>query len=455
MPMPSIPESESLVTEFKAEWNDEKDGGSIMRTLVAFANTAGGDLYIGVNDDGSIAGLSDPGSVEEKLASAVRDSISPSLAGCLVTERLEISGKTVLRVHVDRGPGRPYCLDPKTASGVYIRVGSTSSPASMDDIARMVMESNPVPFESRIAFEQDLTFTNCLEFCEKHGLRFDPKSNRGFGFWDPVRRAWTNLAYLCSDQSDSAEVLVAFEDDEKVGILEGHRIEGGIFRLFEEAYAFIGKYNYARLEKPNDGRLGRINHYFVDPRAVLEALVSMIAHRDYSKRPAGLIHVTPSKFEISALGRLAEGLCADDIVFRMSAECRNRKLAHLLQSLGLMEDCGSGFRYIRECFRETDLQDLLHVTGTSFTITLPVRKQAILFRKAPPFPQEEPADSKARAVLDYLKEHSEATRSDVQRLLGISQTSAVVLLKSLLDRRLIERLGATRSIRYRLKDSAG
>lgn len=455
MPISSIPEYESLFTEFKAEWNDKKDGGPIKKTLVAFANTAGGDLYIGVNDDGSIAGLSDPGSVEEKLASAVRDSISPSLAACLVTERLEISGKTVLRVHVDRGPGRPYCLDPKTASGVYIRVGCTSSPASIDDIARMVMESNPVPYESRIAFEQDLTFTNCLEFCEKRGLRFDPKSNRGFGFWDPVRRAWTNLAYICSDQSDYAEVLVAFEDDEKVGILETRRIEGGIFRLFEEAYAFIGKYNYARLEKPNDGRVGRVNHYFVDPRAVLEALVNMIAHRDYSKRPANLIHVTPSKFEIYTVGGLAEGLSTDDVVLRMATECRNRKLAYLLRSLDLMEGSGSGFRYIRECFRETDLQDLLLVTGTSFTITLPVRKQEVFFRKAPPFPQEGQADSKARAVLDYLKEHGEATRGDVQRLLGFSQTSAILLLKSLLDRRLIERQGATRSIRYRLKDSAG
>lgn len=99
-----LPDHESLTVEFKSEWNEHKDGDPIKKTLVAFANTAGGDLYIGVDDEGNVVGLTDPGRVEEKLASAVRDNISPSLVGSIATEQLKIQGKSVLRVHVDAGP---------------------------------------------------------------------------------------------------------------------------------------------------------------------------------------------------------------------------------------------------------------------------------------------------------------------------------------------------------------
>ena len=135
-----IPEYESLTVEFKESWDEKKDGMQLKKTLVAFANTVGGDIYIGVNDEGKAVGLSNPSLIEEKLASTIRDSIQPSIANLVSTERLKIGSKTILRVHVDAGNLRPYCLDPKTASGVYIRIGNTTSPASIDDIARMVRE---------------------------------------------------------------------------------------------------------------------------------------------------------------------------------------------------------------------------------------------------------------------------------------------------------------------------
>ena len=71
---------------------------------------------------------------------------------------------------MDRGWSRPYCLDPKTASGVYVRIGNTSSPASIDDIARMVRDSNPIPYEERISIEQNLTFNYFSRFCAERGL---------------------------------------------------------------------------------------------------------------------------------------------------------------------------------------------------------------------------------------------------------------------------------------------
>lgn len=437
-----IPKYESLTVEFKSSWNEKKDRDPIKKTIVAFANTAGGDLYIGVDDSGQVVGLSDVGRIEEKLASIVRDCISPFLAGFVVTERLEIGDKTVLKIHVDQGNMRPYCLDPKSASGIYVRIGNTSSPASIDDIAKMVRESNPVPFEDRIAFEQDLTFDYCQNFCRQRGLEFDPKTNLAYGFWNQKAQAFTNLAYICSDQSQTSEVLIHFADDEKLNILSSKRITGSIFELYDKASAFIAESNYAWMEKPSVGNAERVDHYFIEPRVILEALINMLAHRDYSKKPANLIHITPSCVELTSIGGLIDGLCLDDIVETMATECRNHKLAMLFNALRLMESSGSGFRRIKSFYKDKSIDELLSVSETSFTIRLPRRMQNIFLER-----------KDFKDVLDFVGTHRLVSRKQIQDFLGIAQATAITLIRDMIRANLLDTVGAGRSTRYRVKNS--
>lgn len=439
--MPNLPTYESLTVEFKAEWNEKKDGEPIKKTIVAFANTAGGDLYIGIDDDGNVVGITDISKIEERLASLIRDNVSPSLVSFVATERLSFEGKDILRVHVDPGTQKPYCLNPKTASGIYIRVGNTSSPASIDDVAAMVRASNPVPFEDRIAIEQDLTFKVCSQFCAERGLEFDPKTHLTFGFWNKKQAAYTNLAYLCSDQSRYSIVLIHFADDDKLQILDSDKVEGSIFELYEEATKFIAKSNYAWMEKPSYGNAERIDHFVIDPRVILEALVNMFAHRDYSKTRANLVHITPSFVELHSVGGLTEDLSLEDVVEHMATECRNPHLAHLFSLLNLMENRGSGFRKIRFFYKNRPISDLLSVSETSFTIKLP-RKTANLYLDRKDY----------REVVDILESHQTVSRRQVQDLMGISQTAAINLLKNMIDAKVVESKGGGRNVRYQLKN---
>lgn len=442
--MPStIPTYESLTVEFKSEWNEKKDGERIKRTIVAFANTVGGDLYIGVNDEGEPVGLENPAVIEEKLSSSIRDNISPSLVGYVTTERLRVNEKNVLKVHVEQGALRPYTLDPKASTGVYVRFGNTSNPASIDDIAKMVRESNPVPFEDRLSVEQNLTFDYCKKFCLERGMEFDPKSNLTFGFWNSKYKAYTNLAYIFSDQSPVSTVMIEFLDDDKLQMLNSDRVTGSILMLFDKIIEFIGRSNYAWTEKPNGTNESpeRIDHYYVEPRVILEAVVNMIAHRDYSKSPANLVHITPSRIDLTSVGGLVEGLSLEDIAERMSTECRNKKLATFFSALKLMESRGSGFRYIRYFYKGRSISDLLNVSLTSFTITLP-RMNA----KAPG------VDRTTQEILNYIGTHKEVSRKDIQDFLGISQTKATGLLKKMLQSSLLEVRGGGRSTRYRIKN---
>ena len=74
--MSVTPSKESLVVEFKSGWNNKNDGTNIKKTIVAFANTAGGDLYLGVGDDGSVVGVHDADALEERISCTIRDNIA-------------------------------------------------------------------------------------------------------------------------------------------------------------------------------------------------------------------------------------------------------------------------------------------------------------------------------------------------------------------------------------------
>src|SRR5690554_6662676 len=114
------PEGKQL--EFK---RDLSSPGPLLKTLVAFANTAGGQLIIGITDDGAVVGVDDPLAEEERLASLIADSIAPRLLPSI--ELLTVAGKTLLRVEVFLSSSRPHYLKAKGPEhGVLVRVGSSN-----------------------------------------------------------------------------------------------------------------------------------------------------------------------------------------------------------------------------------------------------------------------------------------------------------------------------------------
>jgi len=107
----------------------------ILRTLTAFANTAGGTLIIGREDDGELRGLSDVLQAEEQLASAIADSIFPQLTPEI--EIASIEGKDLLIVKVPHWLGPFYLKNEGAQRGCYIRLGSTNRQAGPEFIAEI------------------------------------------------------------------------------------------------------------------------------------------------------------------------------------------------------------------------------------------------------------------------------------------------------------------------------
>jgi predicted HTH transcriptional regulator len=126
------PESKTL--EFKRDMSSPE---GLLRTVVAFANTAGGTILVGVEDGtGNVRGVADPLALEERLANLITDSIAPRLLPDL--EILTYRKTQVVAVQVYPSPARPHHLVRSgVQAGTYVRVGSTNRRADAELIAEM------------------------------------------------------------------------------------------------------------------------------------------------------------------------------------------------------------------------------------------------------------------------------------------------------------------------------
>lgn len=443
--MSKIPPCESEIVEFKRNWTE-----NIKKELVAFANTLGGDLYIGVGDAGEIVGVDQPDRTAERVISMARDNIYPSVMPLLSFKRIREGDKTVVAVHVMPGTDKPYCTDPSDIGTIYVRVGTFSMTASYAQVSRFVAQANPVVWESRVATEQALTFEFCRAFALSKNLNFNPTQDFFYGFVDPKSRSYTNLAYLCSDENPHKIVIAVFADEEKAQLLKSETLSGSILKCLQDAQEFILGECLLRMEKPTDGSLERQNRYSVPPDAVREALVNMVAHRDYTRTPPCVIHLTPSRVLFFSVGGPAD-LTEEEILLQIATNCRNVRLANFLKALHLMKGTGSGFCTIRSAYNNIPLRQLIQVLDTSFLISLPRQILPVEVRRFPTYADVMALDSQTSVearIIDLIRKNGPLTRAQIEEQLTIPRTTANYWLNKLNEKQQIIREGSGRNTRY-------
>jgi len=141
----NIKKGESKTLEFK-EVLPKSEG--IAKTVIAFSNTSGGKLIIGVNDKREIIGIDDTElfDMQDRIASIISDNCSPVINPELYS--VNIQNKLVLVIEVARGNLKPYFLKNQgKADGTYIRLGATNRVADMETIAELERQKRHISFE--------------------------------------------------------------------------------------------------------------------------------------------------------------------------------------------------------------------------------------------------------------------------------------------------------------------
>ncbi len=413
--------------------------GDICKEVIAFANTKGGTVYIGVRDDGQVVGIQNADKVILQVNHMVRDSIKPDVTMFVRYETQKIGEKQVIAVTVQKGTDRPYYLGSKglKPSGVYVRNGTSSDPATDTAIRKMIKETDGDCFEDRRSLEQNLTFEAAKAQFAMCDVPFDLVKMQTLGLVSSDG-IYSNVALLLSDQCGSTIKAATFSGTDKGDFQDRREFGGSLFQQMEQTYAYLNMRNRTRATFEG---LRRIDTRDYPEEALREALLNSLVHRDYSFSASTLISVYDDRIEFVSIGGLVGGISLDDILLGLSV-CRNPKLAAVFYRLKLIEAFGTGVPKMMEVYRGSGLKPKIEASKNAFKITLPNRNTG----KA-----SDAQQSVEERVLAFAEKKGSITRSDVDALLGISQATSNRLLKRMAAEGLLHQEGSGRRTQYRKK----
>jgi len=427
--------SEGLTMELKREYTED-----IKKTVIAFANTEGGEILIGVDDDGAVVGVDDAAGMMLKVTNAIRDSIKPDVTVFVLCEEREIEGKRVVAVKVQRGAARPYYLAGKgiRPEGVYVRQGASSVPATESAILKMIKETGGDDYETTRSLKQELTFVRAEEAFREEGAKFGAEQKRSLGIIGEDG-AFSNLGLLLSDQCVHTVKVAVFEGIGKTVFRDRAEFSGSLLKQVNDVYEYIGKYNRTRAEFSG---LKRVDIRDYPPEAVREALLNAIVHRDYSYSGSILVSVFDDRIEFVSLGGLPKGIAYSDLMLGVSV-LRNSRLANVFYRLHLIEAFGTGIPKIMECYRGRQAQPVVEVSDNAFKIALP---NTNLHREVSV--ESDGLSDAERRVMDYLIGRDAASRREIEAAIGLSQSTTIRVLSALAEKQLVSKHGRGKNTTY-------
>lgn len=438
-------QQESKTTEFKREYTDD-----LKYAVVALSNTDGGRIYVGINDDGSVQGIQNTDGTMLRITNMIRDAIRPDMTMFTECTVEEVDGKTVIVLNVQRGTARPYYLSGKgiRPEGVYIRQGASSVPASETAILNMIKETSGDRYEDARSLNQQLTFEKATEYFAKRNIPFGEQQKRTLNIIG-ADGTYTNLGMLLSDQCVHTIKLAVFDGSKKSVFRDRKELSGSLLAQLEDAYSYIDQFNRTRAEFEG---LERVDKRDYPREALREALLNAMTHRDYSFSGSTLISVFDDRIEFVTIGGLVRGLTFNDIMLGVSA-LRNQNLANVFYRLKLIEAYGTGILKINESYADCNVKPQFEVTDNAFKITLPNTNYASDSKELPAAPVKVKTKAgRKEIVLRLAKKQGYIVRKDIEVELNVSQSTAILLLRDMVESGLLVKVKNGRQLKYRIAE---
>ena len=234
-----------------------------------------------------------------------------------------------------------------------------------------------------------------------------------------------------------------FEGDTKAIFRDRREFTGSLLMQLEDAYSFLDQYNRTRSEF--DG-LSRIDRRDYPTQAIREALMNALVHREYALPGPILISIYDNRIEITTPGGLVNELTLDDVMLGVSI-LRNRNLGNVFYRLELIEAYGTGIARIMESYEPDTDKPRIDVSDNAFRITLPNRNSKSTKKK------EGIVSGREQVVIDLFDDHGTISRKDIEKALGVSQATAILIARDMVDKEILLKENGGKYLRYRLNDT--
>ena len=422
-----IKQGEGKTLEFKRDLSSPKN---LLKTLVAFANTAGGRVIIGVDDISRLpVGVENPLDEEERLCSLIADLIRPRLVPNV--EMTTVDGKTLLVVEVFLSGVRPHYLEAEGPDrGVYVRLGSTNRVADRELIAELGRSVEGIAFDELPMPElsvDDLDlrvlenlFQDQRDFGERelHTLRLLTNEQ---GRQVPTKGA---ILLVGKDRErhfpDAWVQCGRFVGRDKADIFDHIELHDPLPLAVESIMLFLKKH---AMRGADFSEVRRKDIWNIPLGILREVVINALVHADYSQKGTPIrVAFFDDRIEVENPGILLPGLTFDDIRQGIS-KIRNHVIARIFRELNLIEQWGSG---IPRIFREAEALGLselrIEEIGMRMRVTVPLLENISVHKEPEQATEQvteqatEQVTEQAKRILNCLKNEPLSARETMKAL---------------------------------------
>ena len=342
-----VQDGETMYAEFKSAAARPE---TLATAFISFLNTEGGVLWLGIEDDGSVSGVTNVDAARQRVDQILAHNVSPRATAFV--EQVEVGAKLILKITLSRGLDRPYYTQ---RGQCYVRQNAGKRLASREEIRRMYMAVRSFYFD-----ETALTGTGLAEV---EIPVFSAFLNAAYGLTEEserpdeeLARLLRNLKCMAGDELTVAGSLLFGRQPQRTlamarmefahfagteageTILDRKTIEGRLPQQLEQVESLL------RLHLLNAGVIRGF-----EPEAQMElplemlreALTNALVHRDYSRSSPVRVFLFEDRLEIRSPGPLPNGVTVDNVRAGIHVE-RNPIILSLMSKLGLMTRLGTG-----------------------------------------------------------------------------------------------------------------
>lgn len=378
-------EIESNAVEHKSRL-DREDPLGWVKTVAGYANTEGGDFFLGVEDKtGKLIGFDKTEADKERnyFNNEVNQHITPvpRMKITFIPYQIRDKKRYIIRIRVDKSVVKPVIVKYHEIPSIFMRREGFTNGATYEEIISMSVQSSNKQYDSlysEIRYSSN-TFTDLQKFCMDHadGKKLNDKLLASLGFFDQ-NGCLANGALLFSDGYSGSNTLV--KCNAFAGISRGspHLVtsvsfSGNLTKSIEYMMEFVElRMNHSMFKLPD--RRKNVDAY--PARALFEGIVNAVAHRDYFLDGTQIqIDLFKDRLEITSPGSFYLQNPVDKTynLSQLISKRRNELITSILVECNVMEAAGTGFEKIMEDYAGQDTFHRPYIFSKSdhFTLVLP------------------------------------------------------------------------------------
>ena len=344
-----IKTGESETVEFKEKFDERT-----IESAVAFANTKGGIIFIGVSDKNNIKGIEIGKETINQWVNQISQSTDPRIIPEI--EKIRTNGKTVVAVQIKENPIKPVSTKGKCLK----RVDSSNRAMSAQEVAQMHLHSTGMSWDkypAKNASLEDIDSDKVKRYIQKA----KETGRKKIGDDEEPMQVLEKMKLINEGQPTWAAILLFSKETNKfisqaaihcgrfkAGniVIDDRMIVGTVFEQIDEAMDFILK--NTNVEFVMTGKPEREQVWDYPLEALREALINAVCHRDYTILSNIEIRIYEDKLVVRSPGGLPFGITLEELYKPHSSTLRNKGLAEVFYDTELIEQWGSGIEKMQK-----------------------------------------------------------------------------------------------------------